>query len=293
MTPICSIPQTLGTRNFTLAMNEMRLPFNGGSPDDPTLLDFSAVQFCDPMATVALASFGAYRLRRSKQRVELGGWRPDSYLARVGVKRLLGYDDDYPHRRNDGERLTSVTEVADHTDRQKARRQLLDVLGIQHDGTRLVLDYCLEEILRNVEDHADSPTNALVQAQYYETRNEVVFAIADTGRGVLWNLRQRHQQLENDEEALIAALQPGVSGRNTRKGSNAGLGLTVSSSLVTGVNGTFQVASGTALRVLKKGRAETQLLEGGGWPGVIVAFSVPRNDALDWEANFEQVLGSY
>jgi len=118
----------------------------------------------------------------------------------------------------------------------------LDVLGVTGEGARDLVSYCLEEILRNVDEHADSPVNALLQAQFYSATGEAVFAIGDTGRGILHSLRQWHQNLEDDEEALRYALRP------------------------------------------------RPLREGTGWPGVLVAMVMPREDGRDWGKVLAQVL---
>jgi hypothetical protein len=154
-------------------------------------------------------------------------------------------------------------------------------LHIDHEGAANLLSYALEEVLRNVDDHADSPTNALLHAQRYQKTDEVVVAIADTGRGILRSLRERYHELEGDADALSEALKPGVSCRNTRKGVNQGVGLTATASMIRGVGGTFQVVSGRALLTSRpEGTivAETT----GQWPGVLVVFRVKGRDDIDW-----------
>lgn len=291
MAPIvCSIPRHLAYPNLAESLAAIGLPFDSSSEDDRPVLDLTHLEFCDPSATVALAGFAAHYRRKTKRTIELNGWKPDSYLSRVGFKDLAGYPDDYPMSRRDDDRLTSIIEVATAGERGEAREHVLDVLDIAHSGCRLLMDYCLEEILRNVEDHADSPVNALVQAQYYQSKKNVVVTVGDTGYGILWNMRQRHSDLADDSEALRKAMQPGMSGRNTRKGTNAGLGLTVSSSMVARIGGMFQIASGDAvLEVTAKGQT-VHNLRGTRWPGVLVTMSVPRDDSLDWEGTFTRVL---
>ena len=286
----CNVPSKFGYLNLAGGLSELGLPFDQIGKGDPPTLHLSKMEFCDPAATVALAAFAASTYRATKKSVTLEGWNPESYLARVGLKTLAGYKDDYPKRRQDTDRITNLIEVADSRDRQEARKNVLNVLQINHAGARSVLDYCLEEMLRNVDDHADSPVNALLQAQYYENRHEVVMAIADTGSGILRSLQQRHQTLDTDFDAVKAAMQPGVSGRNTKKGTNAGLGLTVSSRLVTRIGGTFQLVTGSAAMELTAKTEEIRSLRAP-WRGVIVTMIVPRNDDLDWEGTFTEVMG--
>lgn len=289
---IIRVPPRLSAANIVNALNQMALPFEVNSRSADVTLDLGGLEFVDPAATVALGGFVGHFRRVAKRRVTLVGWDPASYLARVELKTLAGYEDDYNRRRHAGDHLTSIIEVADARERGAARAKVLEVLGIEHNGARLVLDYCLEEILRNVEDHADSPVNALLQAQYYEQRRQVVLAVADTGHGILWNMRQRHPDLDDDESALRASLQPGVSGRNVRKGTNAGLGLTVTSRLITRMGGTFHLASGDTLIELGNGGTVVRRLTGARWPGVLVTMTVPRDDRLDWEGTFTEVMAA-
>lgn len=289
-THYCRVPDTFGYMNLAGGLSQLKLPFDALGGGAEATLDVSKLEFCDPAATVALAGFAATAVRSTRRPIQLEGWDAGSYLSRVGFKKLAGHADDFPRRRLESDRLTSLIEVATAKQRQEARRDVLSVLDVHHDGARMVLDYCLEEILRNVEDHADSPVNALLQAQYYDKRQQVVMAVADTGHGILRSLRQRHQNMENDEAALRAAIQPGVSGRNTRKGTNAGLGLTVSSSLVTKMGGVFQVVTGDSVLELTGRDLAVHKIRGSRWPGVIVAMVVPRNDSLDWEGTFTEVM---
>ena len=290
---ICRVPSRFGQASLASGLEELRLPFKAIQPREASAaLDLSPMQFCDPCGTVALGAFAAHYRRGTKLPLSLLGWQQDSYLARVGLKSLAGHQDDYSLRRRDNDRLTNIIEVATAAERADARKHILGVLGIQHAGAKNVIDYCLEEVLRNVEDHADSPVNALVQAQYYEARDQVVLAIADTGYGILWNLRQRNSDIDDHAEAVLRALEPGVSGRNTRKGSNAGLGLTVASRLITRMGGMFQLATGDCVVDIAKHGRMVHRLNGTSWQGVLVSMCVPRSDALDWEGTFTDVMGS-
>jgi len=285
----CSVPKTFGYMNLALGLSELAPPFddldNGHSPT----LDLGRMSFCDPVATVVLGAFVATAERKTRQPVALQGWDPGSYLSRVGFKPFAGYKDDFPRKRMDSDRLTNLLEVRNADERVEAQSEVLDVLDIQHEGVRTVLGYCLEEMLRNVEDHALSPVHALLQAQYYDNRHEVVMAIADTGVGVLQSLSVRHD-VQDDESALKAALRPGVSGRNTRKQTNAGLGLTVSSALVTEVGGMFQVASGDCVLEVRRSGQAVHRIRNTRWPGVIVVMVVPRDENLNWDGTFRKVL---
>lgn len=291
---VCRIPSTIAYTNLAGALTDLALPFANLSASDPVTLDCSGLQFCDPAGTVALAAYGAHYLARTDHRIELVGWDPASYLSRVGFKRLCGYPDDWPKRRIVSDHLTSIERIRNAEERAAASVHVLDVLGITHEASRYVLIQLLDEILRNVEEHAWSPVNALLQAQFYPSRGITVFAVADTGVGIFENLQSRHADVVDDETALRKALNPGVSGRNLRRDhiDNAGVGLTVTSRLVRKARGVFQIASGdTVLEVTANGETARKL-SGTRWPGVIVTMVVPRDDTLDWDAMYEEVTSN-
>jgi hypothetical protein len=283
------VPTTFGYMNLAGGLSYVGLPFDRLDLDFTPVVDVSHMTFCDPAATVALAAFAATALRKTGQSVRFEGWEPQSYLSRIGLKKFAGQKDDFPGKRLVSDRVTNLMEVVTSADRRRVREDVLDVLDVQHAGARVVLGYCLEEMLRNVDDHAESPVHALLQAQYYDNRHQVVMAIADTGRGVRNSLLTRHD-VPTDEAALKEAIRPGVSGRNTRKGTNAGLGLTTSSALVTKVGGTFQLLSGDCLLEIRKGGQSVHPLRNTRWPGVIVVMVVPRDDNLDWTETFTSVM---
>ena len=49
-------------------------------------------------------------------------------------------------QRMDSDRLTNLLEVRNADERVAVRGEVLDVLDIQHEGARTVVDYCLEEM---------------------------------------------------------------------------------------------------------------------------------------------------
>src|SRR5260370_32575218 len=166
----CAVPSVFGFMNLAGGLSELALPFHDLESGLSPILDLGCLSVCDPAATVVLGAFAATANRKTSRPVELHGWDRGSYLSRVGFKPFAGYNDDFPRKRMDSDRLTNLLEVRNADERVAARGEVLHVLDIQHEGARTVLDYCLEEMLRNVDDHAASPVHALLQAQYYYAR---------------------------------------------------------------------------------------------------------------------------
>jgi len=139
------VPAKFGYMNLAGGLSALALPFDH-VPDDDPIIDLTQSEFCDPAATVTLAAFAATYVRTSGRAVELQGWDPGGYLSRVGLKKVAGHKDDFPRKRLDSDRLTSLMEVRTADERQDARTDVLNVLDVHHQPTRDVLSYCLEEM---------------------------------------------------------------------------------------------------------------------------------------------------
>ncbi|MEP0213906.1 MAG: hypothetical protein ABJD66_11860 [Cellulophaga sp.] len=114
-----------------------------------------------------------------------------------------------------------------------------------------VLTYCLREIFRNVIEHSHSEQFGFC-AQYLPSLNRVSFSIIDRGIGLKESLENNPTlNLNNDEDAIRAALKPATSGKvykgqkNKPKGewANSGYGLFMTSNICKRGGGFF-IASG-------------------------------------------------
>ncbi|WP_349663429.1 hypothetical protein IZU89_12500 [Cellulophaga lytica] len=114
-----------------------------------------------------------------------------------------------------------------------------------------VLTYCLREIFRNVIEHSHSEQFGFC-AQYRPSLNRVSFSIIDRGIGLKESLENNPTlNLNNDEDAIRAALKPATSGKvykgqkNKPKGewANSGYGLFMTSNICKRGGGFF-IASG-------------------------------------------------
>ena len=89
------------------------------------------------------------------------------------------------------------------------------------------IQYVVSEMVRNVLEHADSPVGAFICAQYYRDLERLSIGIADAGVGIRNSMARSHK-VTSSREAILLALQPGVTGVTARIGgneSNAGAGL--------------------------------------------------------------------
>ncbi|GAB1308558.1 hypothetical protein KH5_12410 [Urechidicola sp. KH5] len=114
-----------------------------------------------------------------------------------------------------------------------------------------VLTYCLREIFRNVIEHSHAEQFGFC-AQYRPSLNRVSFSIIDRGIGLKESLSDNPTlELNNDEDAIRAALRPATSGKVYKgqkrkpKGewANSGYGLFMTSNICKRGGGFF-MASG-------------------------------------------------
>ena len=131
-------------------------------------------------------------------------------------------------------------------------KEISNVLTRKESGDlNEVLTYCLREIFRNVIEHSHAEQFGFC-AQYRPSLNRVSFSIIDRGIGLKESLSDNPTlELNNDEEAIRAALKPATSGKVYKgqkrkpKGewANSGYGLFMTSNICRRGGGFF-VASG-------------------------------------------------
>jgi hypothetical protein len=116
-----------------------------------------------------------------------------------------------------------------------------------HMKVNAPLAYCLREIIRNVFEHAQTDRCAFCAQRCLD--GTVELAVIDEGRGIRRSLEEK-MHLESDEEALYAAIRPGVSSKLSDDPDdpwgNSGFGLFVLSELGREL-GIFRMISGASV----------------------------------------------
>ena len=123
------------------------------------------------------------------------------------------------------------------------------------------LRYVLGELLYNTMEHGKAYAShlesnlripSIVQFTWYKKRNEIHFVVADVGVGVKKHIEQAYPGQESDEAAIRLAIRPKVSGTFGRNdpytnNNNAGMGLFISSNIISQLNADMYVVSGNGL----------------------------------------------
>jgi hypothetical protein len=123
------------------------------------------------------------------------------------------------------------------------------------------LSYSIREIIRNVVEHSKAE-EYLFAAQCWVENGTAEIAVADAGIGIANGLRSnRNFEPADDAEALLLAIQPGVTGAIISSHmddvwANSGFGLYMARGLADGKQGLF-IASGNAALAAGHGQQAT------------------------------------
>ncbi len=256
-------------------------------------LDMRDVQFVSPTALTLLTT-AILRLQQQQVQVEIipPASSARTYLNRVGFYKRIGVEVEYPWQRHDSRgRFVEIVQARDERDGEAVVGEMLEILRNQNvAGTETVYDalqYALLEVVNNVFHHAQSPTYAVLCAQFYPQRRRVELAVADTGRGIPVSLRDNPElqgAFETDAEAIHLAVQPRVTGRPAY---NTGEGLFFTMEFIKHNRGDACIHSQRGMLWIQDGieRVET----GPRWPGTWVTLRF----RTDHPVNTREIFNSY
>lgn len=103
------------------------------------------------------------------------------------------------------------------------------------------LEWSINEITDNVLNHSESKYGGYIQASTQTKERKVIFAVADSGRGILKSMQEGYPDLRTDLDAIGEAIKAGVT-RNPKFGQGNGLAGTLRVTTLTG--GSLDILSG-------------------------------------------------
>ncbi len=271
-----AIRHFLSTCSFEIGNNEDAISI--GSP--------KGVFFAEPFALSMLAAFGD---EAASKNVSITLETP-SVLGLRYAKRMRLFDflkvsyDQSVREQEEAGRFIPIARVSSPDDLKAFIAQLMPLWHLPEESAAAV-SYCVSELVRNVLEHA-GPSSAYVCAQYYEEKQRVEIGVADRGKGILSSLLRNYSNLRSDQEALVEALKPGVTG--SKSFENAGAGLFFTKSLAKLSCSYFSIYSGNACYRVRKSSPDGQItlfadplldkhdLWGNlpYWPGTVVAVDI-------------------
>lgn len=228
--------------------------------DDEYILDFNYLGLVEPFGMLFLAAIirqfmRARKIQQGKEfSVKAINFSDKKYASVMGLFKSFGLD----FGKNPGEALGSMSyipitrltvskitgqardEYTHHGEVIEIEAGRIASILSRGDGSAIAetLTYAIREIMRNVVEHGDA-THIWYAAQYWPTKNKVEVSILDEGVGLISSLRRNPKiKVESNQDAILMALRPGISGvaKNKRKRSdgdwvNSGYGLFMTSSL--------------------------------------------------------------
>ncbi len=212
--------------------------------------EFSGQNFRDCTYAAHMGFYKAFGLNYGKKPGEAPGG--DSYvpITIFETERILAEAKEY---------MVHPGQILESKSMEISR-----VLSQAEDGDLYdVLSYSIREILRNVIEHSKSKRFGFC-AQYWPTREKVELAILDRGIGIREGLSTNpNLKLASDEDALLNALAPGISGKvfkgqkRKQKGDwvNSGYGLFMTSNICK-MGGSFFIASGSKGLLINEDREQ-------------------------------------
>ena len=237
--------------------------------------DFINVRNCDPFPMLVVSS----AVRQLRKRSDVKKCRASNlkngyaehmrFYTAMGIKKGRGFDEDYGSntylpitrlkisdlRTQGAASLERIQEVIEN----KANL-MANVFAQGNISYKKWISYALTDMMRNIPEHSHA-NEIWYCAQYWPSYDLVELAILDEGIGIKESLLSNiayEELISNDEDALLLALNPGVSrtfipgGHNLSDDdwANSGYGLYMVSRTCAALDGDFIIASGdTAIKV--------------------------------------------
>lgn len=231
----------------------------GFDPSNPAELEITADKRWVGVHPLVLSMVAALGLRVERGQVKLDVFTAASknYFERMGLFRFLGVESGINITEHEAAgRFIPITRVANADDLDAFTKDMVPLLHLEPQQERAIR-YVIDEMARNVLEHAYSRTGAIVAAQYYPKANLIRIGIADTGVGIKRSITESHAA-PTDLDAIRLALTPGITGVTAKEGGNernAGAGLFFTKSIATVTKNFFVLYSGSGMYKLLKTRA--------------------------------------
>ncbi|TQK27967.1 ATP-binding protein [Arthrobacter sp. SLBN-53] len=141
------------------------------------------------------------------------------YLERMKLFDAIGCESVSSVQEHDpAGRFIPVTRI---TDGKELTDFLTDFIPLLHAEPEeaMTIRYVLAELVRNTLEHSGPPHAAFVAAQVIRTDGRLAVAVADAGIGIRKSITRFHAA-KDDQEAIVKAFEPGISGATVTFGGN-------------------------------------------------------------------------
>ncbi len=142
------------------------------------------------------------------------------------------------------------------------------------------LNYCLFEMIDNIQNHADSPINGYTVAQNFRYSNHLKFVILDAGKGIHESLIENpiYRNL-TPEQALECCIKEKVT-----NGKGMGYGLFHTSQFILANGGELYIHSGN--HVLEVINQSVNVRKSFYWRGTLIYVKINTNNSVSFNSVF-------
>jgi len=256
------------------------------TPTDEDQFDFKLVKTCEPFTMLLTAT----AIRQYRKRIQyhsshdipptgcINTYADTMRFYRAsGINKGKSFEEDYGNGNYLPITQLDIAELRETGLKNyeviqeqivKKSKEMSAVLSRDNKFLANMLTYALTEIMRNVPEHS-SADSIWYSSQYWPSKDCVELAFLDEGIGIqnsFLNNPAFSQIIDNDTDALLHAIKPGISSAfspNSQNLSycdwaNSGFGLYMISSLCAELGGDFIIVSGkSALKISKDKKTQS------------------------------------
>ncbi len=246
------IPNSVALRNFDSLFKENDFQFTNGRVQVEFHKNYVALH------PVGLAFYAAISDILKMKNCEFEGTinhsiRSIPFLQRMGLFKTLRFRNPISTEEHEETgRFIPLRKIYNSAELDAFIKNIDPILHTNRENSRAI-KHVFSEILRNVIEHSKSVYGGNVCATYSKKKKKISIGISDAGIGLLESLKMYHK-VENDQDAILKALTPGISGTTSRLGGNsenAGAGLFFTKCIATSTRNHFLIYSGSSYFKLK------------------------------------------
>ena len=149
---------------------------------------------------------------------------------------------------------------------------IFNVLDKALPNAKNAIYYPIGELVGNIFEHSKQNTGYIF-GQTYPRKDYLDICIVDRGRGLQKAYQEEKKLIISDEESIKEVMK----GNSVKPNKERGYGVRTSRNVVCdGLGGQFILISGSAALISVKNRNQLVNLNGFYWPGVIIAYRIPK-----------------
>jgi anti-sigma regulatory factor (Ser/Thr protein kinase) len=232
------------------------------------------------------------------------------YLKRIGLFDFLKINPKVKSIQEHelSGRLIPLKQIKNSDDLDLFLKDLIPLLHLDKEPKHAqAIQHIFSELIRNVLEHAQSKSGAIVCAQYFKKSNKISIGVVDAGIGLKESIMQSYP-VENDLDAITLALTPGITGTTRKPGGteqNAGFGLFLIKSIAYVNSDFFVILSGSYMYKLLQRKEEMIRLRSNPlkdrhtkmeipyWNGVAVGVDISLNQTQEFTLLLDTIHNFY